>query len=308
GPDSAPLRRAPSGACLKVGEVSERLGDAGAARGYYRKALDRFEGLAAADPQDARARRDVAVAYLKLGSVTLHLGDAKAARAYRREAQACFEGLADANPDSVQAQADLVAAYGTSGRAEMQAHAYAEAAGYFERGVTILNRLKTQGKLKDQPAYQNWLRTQQQELSLCKAAIRAIDDLDFALAQPAARAKRLLVIRAAGVAARGRCADATATAEKLHALGPADSPTLYDVACCYALCAAGVAPGKAVDRLAPEESEARRRYTDRALQSLAEAVRRGYRDVDRMEADPDLAAVRSEREYQRLVAGLREGH
>src|SRR5262249_60556572 len=100
--------------------------------------------------------------------------------------------------------------------------------------------------------------------------------------------------------------DAAATAEKLHALGPADSPTLYDVACCYALCAAGVAPGKAADRLAPEESKARRRYTARALQSLAEAVLRGYRDVDRMEADPDLAPVRPEKEYRLLGTGDRE--
>src|SRR5262249_57697873 len=116
---------------------------------------------------------------------------------------------------------------------EVEAKVYGEGEGYFEGGVTILNRLKTQGKLQDQPAYQNWLRTQQQELSLCKAAIRAIDDLDFALAQPAARAKRLLVIRAVVLAGRGRYADVAATAEKLRALGPADSPTLYHVPSSY---------------------------------------------------------------------------
>src|SRR5262249_52328031 len=152
-------------------------------------------GLAAADPKDARARRDVAVAYLKLGGVSLRLGEAEAARAYRRKAQTRFEGLAAADPEDVQAQADLAAVDGTAGKAELQARAYAEAAGYFRRGVAVLRPLAARDNLKDQPAYQKWLRAQQRELSVCEAAGRAIDDLDFALGQPAARAQELLAIR-----------------------------------------------------------------------------------------------------------------
>src|SRR5262249_46902886 len=147
-------------------------------------------------------------------------------------------------------------------------------AGYFRRGVTVLRQLEAQGKLKDQPAYQKWLRAQQRELSVCEAAGRAIDDLDFALGEPAARSQELLAIRASALAARGRHADAAATAEKLRALAPADCTTLYNVACCYALCVAGVAPRKAPDQLSAEEAGARGRYTTRALANLAEAVRR----------------------------------
>jgi tetratricopeptide (TPR) repeat protein len=261
--------------------------------------------LAATNHKDAWARRDVAVAYLKLGSVTLRLGETEVARAYRRKSQDCFERLAAADPENVQAQVDLAAAYGTSGNAEMQARAYAEAAGYFKRGVTLLRQLKAQGKLNDQPVYQNWLRTQQNRLSLCETAERAIDDLDFALGQPAAQAKELLVIRASALAARGRHADAAATAEKLRELAPVDGTTLYNVACCYALCVSGVAPGKAPDKLSADEAAARGRYTTRALVNLTEAVGRGYKDMVQMESDPDLAAIRSEREYQQSVERLR---
>jgi tetratricopeptide (TPR) repeat protein/tRNA A-37 threonylcarbamoyl transferase component Bud32 len=280
---------------LKVGEVSERLGDARAARDSYLKALKGFEALASADRSN-RARRDVAVAYLKLGTVTLRLGDAEKAGAYCREARVRFEDL---KPDSAQAKVDLAAAYGTSGRAEMQRRAYAEAAEHFERGVAVLRQLK------DQPVYGDWLRAQEQGLAFCKEAVRAINDLGFALAQPPARAKGLLVIRAAALAGRGRHADAAATAEKLRALGPADPSTLYEVARCYALCASGVAPGKSPDALSPEQSKARRDYAARALEALAKAVRKGYKDVGRMEADPDLAAVRSERTYRELLERLR---
>ena len=155
----------------------------------------------------------------------------------------------------------------------MQGRAYAEAAGYFERGVALLRRLG------GQPVYQEWLRAQQRELTFC---------------------------RAASLAGRGRHAEAAATAEELRALASHDPSTLYDVARCYALCASGVAPAKAPDRLSPDQSRARKHYTARALAALAEALRRGFKDVRRMETDPDLAAIRTERQYRQLVEGLRQ--
>jgi hypothetical protein len=133
----------------------------------------------------------------------------------------------------------------------------------------------------------------------------AIVDLDFALAQPPAMAKVVLVIRARALAGRGNHAAAAVTTEKLRALDPEDGPNLYDVACCYALCAAGVAPTKPPDRLTAEEAATRARYVALALKDLAAAVRRGYKDVAHMEADADLAALRPEKEYEELVHRLK---
>jgi hypothetical protein len=66
-----------------------------------------------------------------------------------------------------------------------------------------------------------------------------------------------------------------------------------------------VAPGTAPDRLSPEASAARASYVARALQDLAAAVQHGYTDMPHLEYDPDLAAVRSEKEYVQLIRRLK---
>jgi serine/threonine protein kinase/tetratricopeptide (TPR) repeat protein len=306
-PDNSLFRRDLFAAYGKLGEISEQLGDAPAARDFHRKALDRLEQLEGRHPRDPRAGKQIAVAYLTLGKLSRALGELQATHQYHREAVARFEALAEANPANALAQGDLAAAYGSAGIALMQAHDYAGAAESFERGVATLQGLEAQGKLADQPDYRGWLRDQRQGLGFCRAAQRAADDLDFALAMRPPQAKPLLAARAAVLAHRGRHAEAAATAEKLRELDAADPTNLYNVACCYALCAAGVAPGKPPGAFSPEESAARTRYAARALEHLGRAVEGGYGDTRRIESDPDLAAVRAEKGYAQLVGRLRDG-
>jgi tetratricopeptide (TPR) repeat protein/tRNA A-37 threonylcarbamoyl transferase component Bud32 len=298
------FRRELAVAHLKLGDLSDRLKDAPAARDHYRKSLERFEELAALNPEDPQGEHDAAVLYLKLATLEQGLGDAGKAGEYRLKAVKHFEALAAADPENVRAQVDLVHPYHDAAVAAQQARDYAQAAHYFEQAVTLVRRLDARGKVKDQPAYRDWLPHEERCLAYCQR-LRAAEDLDFVLAQPPARAKELLVIRARSQADRGGHAAAAVTAEKLRTLDPEDGPTLYDVACCYAFCAAGVAPAKGTDRLTAEDSATRARYVARALQDLAAAVQRGYKDVAHMEADADLAALRSEKEYVRLVDRLK---
>ena len=153
--------------------------------------------------------------------------------------------------------------------------------------------------------FQNLLREAQREAAVCKGAERAIRDLDFALAQPPELASGLLQVRSTALAGRGQHVAAAEAARKLRDLAPQDFNNLYEVACCYALCVPAVAPGKRPEQLTPEESAARARYTACAVEALAEAARRGYRDVDHIEADPDLAAIRSDKGYQKVVEQLK---
>jgi serine/threonine protein kinase/tetratricopeptide (TPR) repeat protein len=299
------FRRELSVAHGKLGDLSEQLNDAAAARDSYGKALERFEQLEALNAGDPQAVRDVAVAYLKLAGLEQRLGSTPRAREDYARALKRFEQLAAADADNAQAKIDLARTYRGAGVAARLVHDYAQAARHFEQGVALLHQLDAQGKLRDQPWYQAWLPEEQEWLAFCRAALRAVDDLDFALAQPPASAKVLLVIRARALAGKGRHAEAAATAEKLRALAPEDGANLYDVACCYALCAAGVAPATVPDRLSPEESATRARYVTRALQDLAAGVERGYRDMPHLEFDPDLAALHSEKEYLQLIGRLK---
>jgi serine/threonine protein kinase/tetratricopeptide (TPR) repeat protein len=289
----------------RLGMLCDQLNDVAAARTHYGKALERFEELAALNPGDAQAGRDVAVAYLKLGTLEQRLGDLGKAQDYHLKALKRFHELAAADPDNILAKFDVAASCREAGMTAMKLHDYTPAAHHFEEGVALLRQLEAKGKLKGSPIYQGYLPEEEYWLSICRMSLRAIDDIDYALAQPTPWPKTLLVVRARALAGRGEHVTAAATAEKLRALGPDDSANLYDVACCYALCAAGVAPAKAPDRLTADEAATRARYVARALEDLAAAVQRGYRDVAHMEADTDLVAIRPEKQYVQLVDRLK---
>jgi serine/threonine protein kinase/tetratricopeptide (TPR) repeat protein len=295
------LRRDLSMAHGKLGILYEQLNDGPAARDHYGQALERFEQLEALNAADAQARRDVAVAYLRLGSLDQRLGDRGRARENYRKALKRFEGLAGADPENAQLRFDLADGYRSAGILAKQVHDYAQAARYFEQGIGVLRQVEAGGKLKDRPWYQQWLREEEEWLSFCRTALRAIDDPEYAAAQPPASARVLLLIRALALAEHGRHEEAAATAEKLRALDPEGGPNLFDVACCYARCAAGVGPRNAPDRLTLLESAARARYVARALRDLAASAERGYRDLWHFESDADLTALRSEPEYLEIV-------
>jgi tetratricopeptide (TPR) repeat protein len=306
---AAPLnrqaRRDLAFADMKMGEAHERLGQVKTALAYYGKARDRYEGLAAAAPREVQARSDVVMAYRKVGLAHAHLWDIAAARKYLHKHVEGLAELSAADAANVQLKAELAVANGLSGQVEMQAKDFARAAPHFERGLALFKELDASGKMKGLGQYQGWLGLERRKLAVCRKAERAIGDLAFALAQPKEQLPDLLLLRAAALAARGKHAAAAQTAEKLRELGPKDFHILYDVACCYGLCVSGVAHGKRPDRLTAEESAARATYAARCLDALAEAVRRGYKNVDQLEADPDLAAVRSEKGYRKLVESLK---
>jgi serine/threonine protein kinase len=292
-------------AYYKLGEAYQRLSDFRSALEFYAKARDQFEKLAAAAPRDAQARRDVLLAYQNLEAVHMKLGHVKDAREYAHKALEGFGKLSAADPTNIQARADKAAAYAKCGWVEMQAREdFARAARYFERGVAILKELESQGKIEDQPQYRNWLHLQEKDLAVCLNAPRAIKHLKFALAQRELAAE-LLQIRATVLADRGDHTAAALTADKLRELAPKNFNNLYEVACCYALCVPAVARGKKPDQLTSAESKARARYAACAIDALTEAMGRGYRNVAHLEIDPDLAAIRSEEGYKKLVRSLK---
>jgi serine/threonine protein kinase/tetratricopeptide (TPR) repeat protein len=314
-----PLREAVAAAepenRLALGEVATanqclglayyRLVNLPAAMKYATRAVELWEQLVAADSKDARACRGLVLAYTYLSNVHTALGDPKAVREDLRKTIKVAKELAAAEPNNIIAQADLATAYFKMGANEMQERDYEEAAKWIQPGVTLLQAFETQGKLKDQPVYEHRLATWQHNLTVCLRARRAIDDIDFALAQPPAVAADLLVIRAAALAGRGQHVLAAAAAEKLCALNPKKPNPTYDAACCYALCFAGVGQGKSPQQLGPQEMATRKRYAARAIELLAAAIRLGFDDMVKIETDPDLAAIRQEEGYRKLLASLK---
>jgi hypothetical protein len=87
---------------------------------------------------------------------------------------------------------------------------------------------------------------------------------------------------------------ATTEADSVAAAEGATAGMLYDVACIYALSAAA----------AEADSERAEHYATRAVQLLRRAVGRGYKDVDHMKKDPDLAPLRANEGFKKLLAKL----
>src|SRR5205807_417095 len=128
---------------------------------------------------------------------------------YRRWNVVSREALAR-DPGSEDAQALLVSSCHALGDLEQESLDYERALGWYEQGLTVLNRLEKQGKLKirgwtmvaDPGAYggvssrRACLVEAEQKVRSCRKVLRVIEDLDSVQTQPPDEASRLLLVRA----------------------------------------------------------------------------------------------------------------
>jgi tetratricopeptide (TPR) repeat protein len=305
-PDSRTFLRMIALAHQSIGKVNNRLLHLPEALRHVNLAVSLLEKLAAADPQDARAGRELGLAYEALAHVHTKLGNFTSVRQDSLKRLKIIQQWATADRENLLLQTDLASAYYDLGRNEMNLRCYDEAARNFEQGITILQEYQRQGRLKDQPALQQVLRNMQHKLTVCRAAGRAIEDLEFVLKEPPPLVADLLYIRAAVLAGRGQHIQAEEAADKLRALNPKNIGYLYDAACAYALCAAGVGRGKSASQLTPEEAAARKHYAARAIETLSALIQLGFRDAASIQIDPDFAALRDEEDYRKLLAHLQK--
>jgi tetratricopeptide (TPR) repeat protein len=112
------------------------------------------------------------------------------------------------------------------------------------------------------------------------------------------------LLRAAIWAQRGDHARAVQEVEALAATRELSENNLYNLACVYARAAA--AAGKDEKLPAAERSRFQDRYATQAVDSLRQAVARGFRNLPGLQNDPDLEAVRGRPEFQKLVQELEE--
>jgi tetratricopeptide (TPR) repeat protein len=114
-----------------------------------------------------------------------------------------------------------------------------------------------------------------------------------------------LSVLAEALAKLGNHATAASAAERLGSLGVSPAVDRYNAACALALCVPAAAKDAAL-------TEAGRRdlpssYGGRAVALLREAFANGFKDVNQMLKDPDLAALRSHPNYAALLWELADG-
>jgi hypothetical protein len=102
--------------------------------------------------------------------------------------------------------------------------------------------------------------------------------------------------------AKGRVAEAAAASMRRRELWPADPDELYDVARELTRCAALAARG--AGDLTPAQRADPASYADQGMATLRQAIDNGYKDLDRLRQDPDLAPLRERREFKELLQRL----
>jgi tetratricopeptide (TPR) repeat protein len=285
----------------KLGDVAYEQRNITAAQAAFRRSLDLRASLVTADTPSVKDRRWLSISFEKMGDVSRLANQVSEAREYYLKCLELREGLASADPDNARAQIEMAATCGNLGLAGIQVLDFPQALPWFERSLGILKKLDSRGKLKGQVLYQKWIKEMEEKIATCKAVGRSVEDLEFALAQPAELRSDLLLYRSQILARQGQFAQAAATAEKLRLLSPNDPDNLYRVVKCYAFAAAGVAQGKSASQLTSEQAALRADFTTRAIDCLSNALRLGYTDWAAVEFDPDLAAIRQEAAVQKLI-------
>ncbi len=288
------------------GEVNGALGNPSAARDAFLKALDIYQRLARDDPPNANFKICLAALGEALADVDRHVGNVAAARDGYQKALKIKQDLIQDDPFSAEKQAKLAYTFGRLGDLEAGIEDYSAATACFAQGVDILETLEQNGMLAGRPKHQRWLAEQRKGLEACRTAKRVIDSLEFALGRPQQEIPALLGIRGRVLARQGKRVDASATADKLAALQPADGDNLFQAAEAYALCADSKECGSSAAKPVEGETTDESRCAARSIELLKQAHAAGYfknpDKIAKLTEDHNLDAIRPRDDFKKLVA------
>lgn len=102
----------------------------------------------------------------------------------------------------------------------------------------------------------------------------------------------------------GKIAEAAAHADAIAKEVPNESNALFLVACTYALCAAEKERSLASEKDPPTPSA--EEFRAKAMTALRDAVKAGYQATAMLKSDPDLAGVRNDADFQKLIHELEQ--
>jgi len=220
---------------------------------HLEKALKLRTGLLATASAATRAsrQRDVWIAIQALAESQLKLGQHDDAMHYAQSGLAAAIALKDLDPEKPQFLQTLAAAHVMCGRVRLAVDETDRGRDEFRAAIAILRQLAD---------------SDEENLNL---------QCEYALS----------------LSLLGTHAQAVEVVGKLQKVIPNNHRYLYNVACCYALCA----------QSATEAIDQQNEYAERALTALGEAIQHGWRDLDYMRHDPDLAFIREKPAFKKLL-------
>lgn len=288
----------------RVGVIYLRLGEPSKARAYFQEALKLRQELAAAASNEPSAQLDVARSFNALGEVEFRARQWQQARTHFQEALTLCERVQQAHPNNPRYQFELANTLGNLGVFELRTGDLEGAQQHYARYLALM-----QGLVDVDPknaVYQRYLGLANYRMATlaqrrkdiptaerCNQACLEIRERLAAADQKNERRQMELML----VLPRcGKTAQAAALADKALSSPGVDSEALVELAQILAQCSA----------TAPDQSEPRPSYADRALDALQQAVAKGFKDVVVLETEPDLDALRPLPGFQALLAKLKQ--
>jgi hypothetical protein len=242
------------------------------------------------------------IAMNNLADSYITAGEAAKAVALLQETLALRDRRAKVEPGNSLEQTFMAWTHGQMGEAEQTRLDYAAAVQAYARSVKMSEKLDQGGVLKDSFS-RSVLNEYRQRLALCRKAEQAVNDLDFALKQPAAEVAALLDMRVRYLLKEQKLPAAVESAAKMKERAGDKAQQLYNAARAYALCAGAAKQAKGPVASAPGSEK----LASEALALLKQAVAKGYKNAAHMKQDKDLAVLRERTDFQKLLAESEAG-
>jgi serine/threonine-protein kinase len=287
---------------MYLGEALLALGQPAAARERFLEALTYREQEYARwqDPKDIEPRGYAMETRMWLGTASWHLDDARGVQEHFAEALRLGNGLIQRAPHFAPFKADLAEVLGAQGDALARLGKPQEAEKAYQEALRNLNEYFT--KKADDVTKQPLLALTHERLGSISAQLGKDAEarkhyqealkLRTELLQVESNNRSRKMAYLVALAHAGKYSEAVGFALKIRPEMEKSTELMLQVARVCALGAAGDPAGKA-------------RSLEQGLAALEAATREDYKDTVALLTDPDLAALREEARFQKLIAQIK---
>jgi eukaryotic-like serine/threonine-protein kinase len=300
--------------CISLANLSLTEGDLARAREHFRAAHKIREKLVSG-PQDLKARHALASSYNGLAELSFRLNDRPTTLKYYLDLLKLMQELSPADPDNVEYKKDLATCYDKLGDLNLfWSQDLPNTLIQYERGHEIREALlknePESAELQAELATSNyrlgtanlWLDRKSESEKCYRESLRIREKLSPRDPTNTHRKLELML----SLARCGQHAKAAELADSIRKKTSGDPAFLFSAACGYALSIPAVAYGKDREKLTTDERALQARYADKVIDTLREAIAKGFDDPITLETDPDLAPMQKDPRLKELLAKLRK--
>jgi tetratricopeptide (TPR) repeat protein len=303
-PKNAQARDLLASSYRKLGDLRKFEKNFQAAREDYLRAIKIGEALLEQWPESFPYKTHLAIAIDDLAGVARDQGEIAEARQRFSASKRLFSELLRSDPDNVETRFWLIHIQLHLARLEADQSRFGAAAELYRTALDQVNRLKNDGRLEGRHDPNVNPRVVATELAVVEAAPRALEDVSYAVAQPAVVAARLLLLRATRPAHASkdsrRLAEAGESLLELDSKDPIDQHDLARQIAAF-LTALEAAPWPTADQSRREAL--RGRCADRAVALLVQSADGGAARAVQTESAL-LSPLKHHPGYQALINRL----